>query len=95
MKYRESINSKSLIKQYLFEDMTAISELGSDEEFNPAAEEFSSGHQVYNKKTKQSGVVSFTYGTIVGVQYYDLESGDLSDKVETTSMQDLRNDSTK
>jgi len=67
----------------------------SNEVFNPAADEFSYGEQVYNPKRKQSGVVMGLYGTIVKVRYYDINTGELSNFDEQTSMQDLINDSTK
>lgn len=67
----------------------------SNEVFNPAADEFSYGEQVYNPKRKQSGVAMGSSGTIVKVRYYDKDTGDLSNFDENTSMQDLINDSTK
>jgi len=67
----------------------------SNEVFNPAAEEFSYGEEVYNSKRQQTGVVMDSAGTIVAVRYYDKETGDLSNFDENTSMQDLVNDSTK
>jgi len=66
----------------------------NNELFNPATDEFSYGEEVYNTKIKQGGVVARTYGTVVGVRYYD-SSGQLSELVIPTSMQDLINDSEK
>jgi len=67
----------------------------NNEQFNPAADEFSYGEQVYNPKRKQSGVVMGSSGTIVKVRYYDKDTGDLSNFDEYTSMQDLINESNK
>jgi len=65
------------------------------EVFNPAADEFSYGEQVYNPKKQMTGVAMGFYGTIVKVRYYDKVTGDLSNFDENTSMQDLVNDSSK
>jgi len=67
----------------------------SNEVFNPAADEFAYGEQVYNGKKKQTGVVMGSSGTIVKVRYYNKDTGDLSNFDENTSMQDLINDSSK
>jgi len=67
----------------------------SNEVFNPAADEFSYGEQVYNPKRKQTGVAMGSHGTIVMVRYYDSDTGALSNFYEQTSMQDLINESSK
>jgi len=64
------------------------------EQFNPAAEAFSYGEEVYNEKLEQAGVVMGTNGTLVYVSYYDKDSGEIQDST-TTSMQDLINNSSK
>jgi len=64
-----------------------------NQKFNPAAEEFSFGEEVSNKKTKQNGVVVSVFGTLVQVRYYEKDG--LTYHVGTTSMQDLINDSAK
>jgi len=43
----------------------------SNEVFNPAADEFSYGEQVYNPKRKQTGVAMGSSGTIVAVRYFN------------------------
>jgi len=78
-----------------FGGLIMINEQTYESEFNPAADEFAYGEQVYNLKRKQNGVVMDSSGTIVKVRYYDKDTGDLSNFDENTSMQDLVNESSK
>ncbi|KKK94940.1 hypothetical protein LCGC14_2677850 [marine sediment metagenome] len=66
----------------------------TENEFSPAAEEFSYGNDVHHKRTNQAGVVMGTNGSLVSVCYYDKETGKIQDAVNI-SMSDLINDSSK
>jgi len=63
--------------------------------FESAENPFGYGEEVYNKRSKLTGVVAFTDGSIAGVRYYDKETGLLAKDPKQTSMQDIINESAK